>query len=76
MRYWKARGVEAFDWGGGGTYKEKYGPQPLAVPWFCKSLYRILGVMREQVKRAVRLKQVVLGRLRAKSAQVTEKEDD
>jgi hypothetical protein len=26
LRYWKARGVKLFDWGGGGgTYKEKYG---------------------------------------------------
>ena len=75
MRYWKARGVEVFDWGGGGTYKEKYGPAPVAVPWFYKSRYKILGVMRDQAKNAVRLKQVLLGRLRPKTAP-PEKDDE
>ena len=28
MRYWKARGVRWHHWGGGGTYKESYGPEP------------------------------------------------
>jgi hypothetical protein len=28
LRDWKARGVKMFDWGGGGTYKEKYGVEP------------------------------------------------
>jgi hypothetical protein len=75
MRYWKARGVEVFDWGGGGTYKEKYGPSPVAVPWFYKSRYRILGVMRDKAKDVVRLKQRLLGRLHAKTAPA-EKDDE
>jgi hypothetical protein len=29
MRYWKARGVRYHAWGGGGSYKESYGPEPL-----------------------------------------------
>lgn len=62
MRYWKSRGAEIFDWGGGGTYKEKYGPRKIAVPWFSKSRYRILGTLREQAARVVRMKQVLAGR--------------
>ena len=76
MRYWKARGVEAFDWGGGGGYKEKYGPYPIAVPWFCKSRFKALGVLREQAKKAVRMKQVLLGRWRARTASGARENDD
>lgn len=75
MRYWKARGIEVFDWGGGGTYKEKYGPAKIAVPWFYKSRYRILGVMRDQAKNVFRMKQSLLGRLRAKTT-TAEKDDE
>lgn len=74
MRYWKARGVKVFDWGGGGTYKVKYGPKQIAVPWFYKSRYKILGVMRDQAKNAVLMKQKLLGRLRPKA--VTAEKDD
>ena len=28
IRYWKQRGVLEFEFGGGGAYKEKYGPEP------------------------------------------------
>jgi len=38
-RYWKKRGATIFDWGGEGTYKEKYGCHGLSVPWFIKSRY-------------------------------------
>ena len=43
MRYWKKRGATIFDWGGEGTYKEKYGCTPHRVPWFTKSRYQIVG---------------------------------
>lgn len=59
--YWKARGVEFLDWGGKGSYKEKYGPYAIAVPRFCKSRPRIFALMRDRAKTAVRLKQVLLG---------------
>jgi hypothetical protein len=62
MRYWKARGVEFLDWGGKGTYKEKYGPYAISVPRFRKSRLRIVAIMRDRAKTAVRLKQVLLGR--------------
>ncbi len=65
MRYWKRRGIEIFDWGGGGEYKEKYGGRPISIPWMRKSRYRFLEVMRREVKRAVDMKQRVLGRLQA-----------
>jgi Acetyltransferase (GNAT) domain len=71
MRYWKARGIEAFDWGGGGTYKEKYGPVPIAIPWFFKSRYKVLSVMRDQARRVVRLRQELLGRMKAAPVQET-----
>ncbi|MGH9470314.1 MAG: GNAT family N-acetyltransferase [Terriglobia bacterium] len=65
MRYWKQRGVTAFDWGGGGEYKEKYGPTPISIPWFSKSRYRFLGAMRREAKRMFNLKQRVLGKWQA-----------
>lgn len=65
MRYWKRQGVKAFDWGGGGEYKEKYGVKPIAVPWFRKSRFRFLDTMRREAKHAVELKQRFLGRLQA-----------
>lgn len=68
MRYWKARGIEVFDWGGGGEYKEKYGVKPLAVPWFRKSRYRLIGELRQQGKRIFDLKQRLLGRLQTATA--------
>jgi hypothetical protein len=63
MRYWKARGVEVFDWGGRRSYKEKFGPTPISVPWFYRSRYRILGTLRSCAEQAVRLKHRIAGRL-------------
>jgi len=65
MRYWKARGIEVFDWGGGGAYKEKYGPTPSATPWLSKSKYKTLGRLRNAAKALVRARQRLVGRLRA-----------
>ena len=66
MRYWKARGVEVFDWGGGGTYKEKYGPRPSSAPWLVKSRYKALAGMREQARQLVAWRQKMLGRWRSR----------
>ena len=71
MRYWKARGVEVFDWGGGGEYKEKYGVEPVSVPWFRKSRYRVIGGLRQQSKKIFRLKQRFLGTLQTVASQET-----
>jgi hypothetical protein len=64
MRYWKQRGVKSFDWGGGGSYKEKYGVQPLSVPWFYKSKYRLMTVARNEARDLYYRSQKLIGRLR------------
>lgn len=61
MRYWKRRGVAIYDWGGGGTYKEKYGCLPHSVPWFTKSRYPLVSKMRNEAKRMFERKQRFLG---------------
>ena len=61
MRYWKERGVEVYDWGGGGTYKEKYGCVAHAVPWFTKSRYAVVSKLRDGAKMAFEQKQRFLG---------------
>jgi Acetyltransferase (GNAT) domain len=63
LRYWKARGVKLFDWGGGGTYKEKYGVEPYVVPWFCKSKYRVLSTVRNEARALFYKSQRLVGRL-------------
>lgn len=50
MRYWKERGVEAFDMGGGGEYKRKYGGEELLVPHLSWSRFRALETMRGFVR--------------------------
>jgi hypothetical protein len=62
MRYWKARGVTVFDWGGGGSYKEKYGGRPVRRPWLRKSRFGMLEVLRTWAKRAVALRQRLVAR--------------
>jgi GNAT acetyltransferase-like protein len=61
MRYWKKRGVEVYDWGGEGTYKEKYGCKPHRVPWFTKSRYKVLSTLRNEAKSMYARKQRLLG---------------
>ena len=61
MRYWKQRGATIFDWGGEGTYKEKYGCVAHEVPWFIKSRYEFLSKLRDQAKRMQTRKQRLLG---------------
>lgn len=64
LRYWKARGVSTFDWGGGGTYKEKYGVEPHVVPWFYASKYPLLSTLRNEARAAFYKSQALVGRLR------------
>ena len=47
MRYWKSRGSQCHEWGGGGSYKAKYGGVPITVPSFWKSRYGLIGVARD-----------------------------
>lgn len=67
MRYWRNRGVEIYDWGGGGKYKEKYGCKPYRVPWFSKSRYKLVLKLRNEAKKAFERKQRALGWLRTKA---------
>ena len=64
LRYWKARGVKLFDWGGGGLYKEKYGVTPHAVPWFYKSKYPLLTTIRNEARTLFYRTQRLVGRVR------------
>jgi hypothetical protein len=44
--HWKRRGTLAYDMGGGGEYKRKYGGCEIAVPWLRKSKYRAVEHLR------------------------------
>jgi hypothetical protein len=61
MRYWKRRGVEIYDWGGEGKYKEKYGCVPHRVPWFTKSRHQMISKLRDEAKWMFEKKQRFLG---------------
>ncbi len=63
MCYWKKRGAETFDWGGGGEYKKKYGGKPVTIPWFRKSRFGILKSFRQASKTLIDVQQRVRGRL-------------
>lgn len=70
MRYWKKRGAQIYDWGGEGTYKEKYGCAPYRVPWFIKSRYEFVGKLRDGAKKMYRGKQRIKGWLQGDKAAV------
>jgi hypothetical protein len=61
MRYWKRQGVEIYDWGGEGKYKEKYGCVPHRVPWFTKSRSELISKLRGEAKKMFERKQRFLG---------------
>jgi len=69
LRYWRKRGATIFDWGGEGTYKEKYGCTPHRVPWFTKSKYQIVGTLRNEARNMFARKQKFLGWLHAERSQ-------
>jgi Acetyltransferase (GNAT) domain len=68
-RYWKRRGVEVYDWGGEGKYKEKYGCKVHRVPWFTKSRYSFVSKLRNEAKNLHARKQRFLGWLQAEKAE-------
>ena len=69
MRYWKQRGIEVYDWGGEGTYKEKYGGKLHRVPWFTKSRYQIVSTLRNEARNLYARKQRFLGWLQGERGQ-------
>jgi hypothetical protein len=66
MRYWKARGVEVYDWGGEGKYKERYGCVPHRVPWFTKSRFKVISSLRGQAKKMFEQRQRFYGWLQGR----------
>ncbi len=52
LQYWKRRGAECFDWGGGGDYKAKYGSRKVDVIRLSKSRVPFLSKLRDQAQRA------------------------
>jgi hypothetical protein len=66
MRYWKGRGVEVYDWGGEGKYKEKYGCVAHRVPWFTKSRFAVISSLRGQAKKMFEKKQRFQGWLQSR----------
>jgi Acetyltransferase (GNAT) domain len=68
MRYWKARGIQWFDLGGGLDYKRKYGPSEYSVPFLHKSRFRALSGMRTAAKQAYTLRRRAAGELRRRRA--------
>jgi hypothetical protein len=63
LRYWKARGAKAFDWVGGGDYKQSYGAIPAYMVWCRTSRMAGLETLRNAVRKAYRLQQVAAGTL-------------
>jgi CelD/BcsL family acetyltransferase involved in cellulose biosynthesis len=57
MRYWKERGMRVLDMGGGGDYKRKYGPREFSVPFFRKSRFAPVMVLREGANAMTRIRQ-------------------
>lgn len=63
IRYWRERGVVRYDMGGGGDYKAKYGGAEVPTYQFHRSRYRVFRLGRSAIRRMVRTRQVVAGRL-------------
>lgn len=61
MRYWQERGIEFFDWGGGGAYKQKFGAHRISIPRFSQGRFRILSLLRDQAEAMFRRKQRLRG---------------
>jgi len=61
MRYWKQRGITAYDMCGGGEYKKQYGGREISVLWFRSSKYRWVSQLRMAAAAAFRLRQKWLG---------------
>ncbi len=64
MSYWKARGMQRYDMGGGGEYKRKFGGAEIVVPWIRKSKYHGLPALRAVARHLIGWRQRVLGHAR------------
>jgi hypothetical protein len=62
MKFGKKNGLRAYDMGGGGEYKRKYGGSEIEVPWFRKSKYPWIRHLREVAQQSHKVRQRCLGR--------------
>jgi hypothetical protein len=62
IKYWKQRGVTAYDMNGKGEYKRKYGGNEIAVPWFRLSKYSALAHLRNLSHHLFKARQSFLGK--------------
>jgi hypothetical protein len=62
IRYWKRRGIHAYDMNGSGDYKRKYGGTEIFVPWFRKSKYSSISTLRGLAHKFIKTRQIVSGR--------------
>jgi hypothetical protein len=63
IRYWKQRGMEKLDLGGGGHYKLKYGPTVNNVPSILHSRWPVLLRARDLARFLYRVRQKATGRV-------------
>lgn len=63
MRIGKALGLRAYDMGGDGDYKRKYGGYEIQVPWLRKSKFAWVGYMRDMAQGLHTVRQQSLGQL-------------
>lgn len=61
MRFWSERGIRAYDMGGGGEYKRKYGGREISGVWIRHSRSRVLEPLRALAQRAFTIQQRVRG---------------
>lgn len=62
MKIGKHKRLRAYDMGGGGEYKRKYGGSEIAVPWFRKSKYPWTRFLRDMAQQSHKIRQECLGR--------------
>jgi hypothetical protein len=61
MKIGKKKCVRIYDMGGGGEYKRKYGGKRIQVPWFGKSKYGWIRIMRDMAQQGHEIHQHCLG---------------
>jgi len=61
MQYWKSRGIQRYDMGGGGSYKQKYGGAPTTTPWLRASRYSWIPWFRKLAEKGLRAVQRARG---------------